>query len=303
MFNPINLSEKAGARDWNKEVDSVFTSKEEFTTISASVIEVAEQEFTLIDGAFPTQLVDGNKKKYEYTTLSEVGDAEVLQKPSDFPAMSVNGTIATVDVPWKGIGFELQKEDIANSKNLGQKLDVLHARIAGKKVRKLQDECLFSKSSAFGTLGIDGQATGTFAGSNWTTTTTNIYDQVRQWIQTIPAARAQDSMVLILNATQKGELFRDSWDNGTAIIQVTGGSFMAKIKAAWPGLRIIQSQWATATEGILYPFNEEVVRRIVGVTPTVIEWHQNPIAIEYVAMARDILVVPTPASVIKGTGL
>jgi len=303
MFQPKNLGTRADGINF-KEMDTVFTSKEEFTTISQAVIGVAEEPFTLSDGAFPTEMVDGNKKKYEYTTLDETGDAAVLQKPSDFPALTINGTIATVEVPWKGIGFEMQKENIANSKNLGRKLDVLHASIAGKKVRKLQDEALYSKTSAFGTLGVAGQATGAFGGTDWSTITTNIYDQVRQWVNSIPAARASENMVMILHRDQVSELLRDTLEQaGGSIVQVTGGSYMAKIKAAWPQLRIIQSQWVTATEGILYPFDTEVVRRVVGVTPRVIEWDQNPMEIQYVALARDILVVPTPAAVVKATSI
>ena len=303
MFQPKNLGTRADGINF-KEMDTVFTSKEEFTTISQAVIGVAEEPFTLSDGAFPPEMVDGNKKKYEYTTLDETGDAAVLQKPSDFPALTINGTIATVEVPWKGIGFEMQKENIANSKNLGRKLDVLHASIAGKKVRKLQDEALYSKTSAFGTLGVAGQATGAFGGTDWSTITTNIYDQVRQWVNAIPAARASENMVMILHRDQVSELLRDTLEQaGGSIVQVTGGSYMAKIKAAWPQLRIIQSQWVTATEGILYPFDTEVVRRVVGVTPRVIEWDQNPMEIQYVALARDILVVPTPAAVVKATSI
>ena len=68
-------------------------------------------------------------------------------------------------------------------------------------------------------------------------------------------------------------------------------------------MKIIQSQWSTATEGILYPFDIEVVRRVVGVTPRVIEWDENPMEIQMVALARDVLVVPTPAAVVKATGI
>ena len=303
MFQPKNLGKRADGINF-KNMDTVFTSKEEFTVISTAVIGVAEEPFTLPDGAFPTEMVDGNKKKYEYTTLDEVGSAAVLEKPSDFPALTLNGTIATVNIPWKGIGFELQKEDIANSKNLGATLDTLHAAIAGKKVRKLQDECLYSKSSVFGTLGVEDQATGTFAGTDWSTATTNIYDQVRQWVNAIPAARASENMVMILHRDQVSELLRDTLEQaGGSIVQVTGGSYMAKIKAAWPQMRIIQSQWVTASEGILYPFDTEVVRRVVGVTPRVIEWDENPMEVEFVALARDVLVVPTPAAVVKATSI
>ena len=110
-------------------------------------------------------------------------------------------------------------------------------------------------------------------------------------------------MTMILHRDQMAELFRDSWDNGTAMIQVTGGSFMAKVKAAWPGLSIITSQWVTTSEGILYPFDEEVVRRVNSLAPRVIEWDQNPMEVEFAAFARDVLVVPTPAAVIKATSI
>ena len=303
MFNiNLNGNKKIDGMKWN-QMDSIYLEKAEFTEISTAVIEVAEEEFTLIDGAFPTVTADPNKKQYEYTTLDEVGDAKILQKPSDYPAMSVNGTTATVKLPWKGIGFELQKEDIANSRRLGEKLDTLHARIAAKKVRKLQDEALYSLSSAFGTLGVYGQATGTFAGTNWTTTTTNIYDQIRQIMDAVPVARRTSNGVLILHADQLSELYRDTLDNGTAMVQVTGGSFAAKVKEAWPQLRIISSQWVTATEAIFYPFDEEVVRRVMSVPVRVIDWDENPMEVQMVALARDVLVVPTPTAVIKITGI
>ena len=301
MFQPANLGKRVDGLDY-KSMYSVFLEKREFTEINEAVIEVAEEPFSLIDGAFPTiTMKDPNKKKYEYTTLTETGDAGILQKPSDFPALTVNGTLATVDIPWKGLGFDLEKEDIANSKRLGESLDTLHARIAAKKVRKLQDEALYSKSSAFGTLGVEDQATGSFSGTNWSTTTTNIYDQVRQWILAIPAAYSQEKMTMLLHRDQYGELFRDSWDNGTAIIQVTGGSFWAKIKQAFPELDIRQTQWATSGEGILYPFNEDVVTRVNGLEARAIDWDENPVSVQMVVFAKDVLVVPTPSAVVKAT--
>lgn len=282
--------------------DSVFLSKEEYSIINTAVIEAAEQELTLLN-AFPIEVGPASKKKYFYTTLDEVGDADIVKRPADFPALTVNGTEAGVDIPLKGISFELDKDDIANSTRLGQKLDVLHARIAAKKVRKVQDEALYSKSSVYGTLGIEGQATGAFAGANWTTTTTNIYDQVRQILASVPAAYQQDRNTLILNNAQFTELFRDEWNNGTAIIQVTGGSFMAKIKATWPGLTIIQSQWVTAAEGILVPFRDDVARRVVTIPVQAIDWDENPMEIIMAAVGKDVLVVPTPSAVVKITGI
>ena len=110
-------------------------------------------------------------------------------------------------------------------------------------------------------------------------------------------------MTLILNRTQYSELFRDSWNNGTTMVQVTGGSFMAKVRAAWPGLTIIQSQWTTAATGLLYPFNEQVVRRVVSITPRIIDWDENPMEIIMAALGKDVLVVPTPSALIAATGI
>ena len=206
MFNTLNLQGKN--IDGLRLNDSIYLNKEEFTEMSNSVIGVAEEEFTLIEGAFPTVTADPSKKKYNYVTMTEAGEAGIIVTPGDFPALSINGSDADVRIPMKGISFELDRDDIKNSRRLGGKLDTLTARSAVKLVKKLQDEALWSKSSVFGTLGAKAQATGAFSGSNWTTATTNVYDQVRQAILAIPAAWSQDSMVLVLHRDQWGELFR-----------------------------------------------------------------------------------------------
>ena len=101
------------------------------------------------------------------------------------------------------------------------------------------------------------------------------------------------------------ELFRDTLESsGGDILQVTGGSFMAKVKAAWPQLVIIQSQWTLTTTGLLYPFNEQVVRRAVGITPRVIDWTQKtPLTWTMAALAKDVLAVPTPSALVAITGI
>ncbi len=301
MFNNIDLNK--GKIDGINLKDSVYLTKEEYTEMSQQVIEVAQQELTLIDNAFPTVTASPTKKKYNYVNLSDTGKALILKRPADAPSMSVNGSDVDVDITWKAVSFELEREDIANSRKLGEKLDTLHARISARMVKTLQDEALYNKSSAFGTLGVYAQATGSFSGSDWTTTTTNIYDQIRQIIASVPIAYRNPNATLILHGDQLSELYRDSWDNGTAIIQVTAGSFAAKVKEAWPQLKIIASQWVTAGEAIFFPNNEQVVRRVVGVTPRVIDWKEDKLSIQMITLARDVLVVPTPSAVIKVTGI
>ncbi len=54
------METKIDGINWN-QMDSIYLEKAEFTEISTAVIEVAEEEFTLIDGAFPTVTADPNK--------------------------------------------------------------------------------------------------------------------------------------------------------------------------------------------------------------------------------------------------
>jgi len=299
MFQQLNFKDRVDGINLN---DSIYLLEEEYMAVSKAIIEAPEQALTLLD-LFPVEMVSQTMKFYKYTTLNKYGSAGIIRRPSDFPALTLTGTKASVEMPMKGISFTLDKDDIANSRQLGQKLDILHARIAGDRVKLLQDECLYSKSSAFGTLGAYGQATGTFGGSDWSTATVDVYDQIRLWINSIPAAYAQEDLRLVLHRTQYSELFRATWNNGTTNEQVSAGSFMAKIRATWPRLKIVQSQWATAGQGLLFPFNPNVCRRIISITTRAIDWDMNPMEYIGAAIARDLLIVPAPTAMVKGTGI
>lgn len=282
--------------------DSIYLSEEEYASVNKAIIEAPEQALSLLD-LFPVEMVSATQKFYKYTTLTKYGSAGIVRRPSDFPALTLDGSKASVELPMKGISFNLDKDDIANSKLLGQKLDILHARIAGDRVKKLQDECLYNKSSAFGTLGVYGQGTGAFSGTNWSTSTTDVFDQIRLWMKSVPAAYAQEDMRLILHRDQYSELFRSTWNNGSTNEQVSGGTFMAKIKAAWPRLKIVQSQWVTTAYGVLFPFNQNVLRRVISISTRAIDWDENPMEYIGAAIGRDLLVVPAPSAVVIGSSL
>ena len=303
MFKQI----KQGAVDRSRLgfSDSVFLNENEYKAFNTSVIQAPEQPFTLLD-AFPLRSVDANKEFYAYDIESTNGTAGIVQSPSDFPALSVDGTRATIQIPMKGISYRIKKTDINNSRLLGEKLDTAYSRNAGVQVKKLQDEALYSKSSAFGTLGIEDQATGTFSGTNWSTSTTDIYDQVRQMINAIPAAfRSGNSgnYVIILNSTQYSELYKGTWNNGSNNEQVSAGTWAEKIKQNFPNTRIIESQWVSAGEAICYPFMESVVERIVSIPNQNVVMDDTWWEVANAAVAADVLIVYQGSAVVKTTGI
>lgn len=285
--------------------DSVFLNENEYKSFNTAVIQAPEQPFTLLD-AFPISQKDPNKEFYAYDIETSHGTAGIVQSPSDFPALSIDGTRATIQIPMKGISFRIKKTDIANSRLLGERLDTAYARNAGIQVKKLQDEALYSKSSVFGTLGIESQASGAFSGTNWSTSTTDIYDQVRQIINAIPAAFRSGNAgnyVIVLNTTQYSELFKGTWNNGSVNEQVTAGTWWKKIKDNFPNTRIIESQWVTATEGVAFPFLNSVVERIVSIANQAVEMDDNFMEVSSAAIAADVLIVYQASAVVKITGI
>ena len=294
MFDRIDPKQIKGNDILQRLKDSVYLKKEEYTAMSKAVIEAPEESLVLLN-AFPIEKVDQFKQKYEYTNLNKYGDAEVMRQPSDFPAMKVDGVTASVDIPFKGISFILNKFDIQNSRKLGQKLNVVSARVAGEKVKKLIDECLYNKSTIFGTLGAYGQATGTYSGSDWTSLAADaIHNAVVAWVDTIPAAYQQDNMRLLLNKTQFAELNK---------MNAYGITAMKKIKETFPGLKILRCRWVTAGTGLLYPFNSNVLRRVVAMPVRGMDWKNEPFSYTGVSLESDILVMPATAAVVKGSSI
>lgn len=294
MFDRIDPKQIKGSDILQRLKDSVYLKKEEYTAVSKAVIEAPEEALVLLN-AFPMEKVDQFKQKYEYTNLNKYGDAEVMRQPSDFPAMKVDGTTATVDIPFKGISFRLSKFDIQNSRNLGQKLNVVHARVAGEKVKKLIDECLYNKSTVFGTLGAYGQATGTYSGSDWTSANPEaIHNAILSWVDTIPAAYQQDDMRLLLNKTQFAEL------NKANSYGITAADL---VKKTFPGLKIMRCRWVTAGTGLLYPFNPNVLKRVVAMPLRAIDWEDKPFTYTGVSLGSDVLVMPSTSAVIKGSSI
>jgi len=289
------------------QTDSIFFSEDEYKAIRQEVIEAPEEGLNLLD-AFPIREVAKSLKHYKYTTLDKYGDAGIIVSPGDFPALTLDGSEASIRIPMKAISYAIEKDDIVNSRLLGAPLDTTYARVAGERVKKLQDECLYTKSTVFGTQGIYGQGTGAFSGTNWTTATTDIYDQVRLWIQEIPIAYRNGNstnMRMFLEGTQYSELFKRTWENSTGSTEgLSGnGTWWDIITKAYPNLVIQETQWATTATGVLYPFSANVAERVMGIPVQNVELKQDVFIVKAAAIGRDVLAVYAPTAVVKASGI
>lgn len=287
--------------------DSMFLNSREYATVSQEMVDIPEYDTPLAREGFPIVQVGRYQKTYEYHTRDRYGDAIIVQYPSDFKAISVDDDKVIVKVPWIGASYKLQKEDIELTREKGEPLDTTYAMEAAEEVKQKQEEALWSTASGFGengTLGIFAQAGATFASAaDWSTDTTNIYEQVRLWIVSIDQRYRSGAKVLALADDQFQEMKKSIWNNGSINVSIPGGSWYNQVKANYPELSILSEPNASSGEGVLYPKNKNVVRRIVAVPLMPIDINETNLYLEQAAALKERLVVTTPSVVVKTSSI
>ena len=181
-------------------------SVEEYKEIKQTVVDTPFNNALSGRQVVPSRKVSEGRQSYEFRTLSQTGDAELIAKGTNFPGMAINKANTLITIPKIALGFEIFREDLLSSRTNGEALNVSEGRMCAKKVDIKENDLIWNGSSAFGITGIyDSAGKSSTGGGDWSTGTGTPYNDVRA------AAFSLDEEFIantgVFNPTQFGELF------------------------------------------------------------------------------------------------
>lgn len=229
---------------------------EQYQTLRAKVIDVADANLVARSIISPLK-VDWGTQEYGYDKLTDMTDAEILDKfaPGSRDEISLSRKTASVSILNKG--FSINRVDLGHI-NTGQPIKAKALGRATRKVAELEDKVIFKGDSVFGIKGIDGIANNTYScGLNWGTGTpdssNNPYVDVLN-AKTKLTEDGFDAEFLALDPINYGEAGK--------LVPNTSGTWLDMIKRIVPN--VLQS--AAITHGTFYmgDMGEDIAELVIA---------------------------------------
>lgn len=211
-----------------------------------------------------------------YELLGDMAPAEV-NMGATVPANRDRAefTSASVPIPIISKDFQLTIRLIEAARRFGSSLDVMYARVAGRKVAQKLEQLLFLGDATLVAGGNTLYGYTTYplrqtisTSADWGTVA-NIYSSVQAMINKLIASNFEPPYMLYVNPTQWGETLAVS---GTDIVAVT----LDRLRTAFRGiLEDVKMSFAlTAGNAVMVKLTPDVIDWAVGQDITTVEWNE-----------------------------
>lgn len=255
--------------------------KDEWIDFDTVVIEAARERLVgvrdLMEAGLTYNLSNAlGKTKHEYETVSDLTEANVsMSGISESPADLLQFGLGSVPLPIIHKDFHLNIRQLEASRDRGEPLDTLQARIAGRVVAEKVEDLLFDGASLVGTSNkIQGYRTAVNRNTGSTTADWNIATGaqiVGDTLDAIAAAQADlmfgPYMLYVSKAayTHMGDDYKAESDK--TIIQ--------RVREIPDIINVRPTHKLGNGEIILVQMTNDVVDLIDGIQPTVVEWETH----------------------------
>lgn len=222
--------------------------------IRDKAVEAARRAFVgrkLFGGA--VRKIDAGTQTFGYDTLTHVSAASFdYSWPGRQSQDIINLTRSTVPIPILHKEFEINKLDLAASRQSGTPLNTSNAESAAYKVAYLEDSMLITGFSASGTTyevnGLYAAAGNTDAGADWATAT-NITSSLQDGIALLIADNIQPPYNLVVNPAQYADCLE--------LVANTAVTYIDHVKQMLQGGDIYVTPAITATTAMLIAANPQ----------------------------------------------
>ncbi len=145
--------------------DSSLT-EEEFREIRTAVVGVQPRKIAG-RAAIPTRKIDAGRQEYGWDVQSDVGDADIIAKSTNFPGFKSDLVRSIVPILKHGLAFYIAREDLLSSRKYGEALDTRNALATARLTIEKENTSIIQGNTLFGVNGLYAAAGQTQAGSVW----------------------------------------------------------------------------------------------------------------------------------------
>lgn len=255
--------------------------REEWILFDEAVVEVARQRLGAVNDLVSRGLVFNlpnalGTTRIEWERMSDITDAEVsMSGVKDGEADRVQFDLTSIPVPIIHKDFHLNIRALETSRRFGTPLDTTMAQLATRKVTEKIESILFNgltvastNGTIYGYLNAPNANTGSLATGGWNDAGTT-GEEIVVDVQAMVAALQGDHMW----GPYGIYVPQDAWIKLTSDYKANGDRTTLERIMAVPGIAFVKATEMIATDiVIMVQLSPEVVRMIVGMTPTLVEW-------------------------------
>lgn len=255
--------------------------KDEWIDLDANVVEVAREQLIatgdLMSRGLTYSLPNAlGKTKHEWQTMSDIGDAEIsMSGLSDTRTENLEFDTQSLPLPIIHKDFHIDVRRLNASREQGESLDVLQARMAAKVVSEKIESLIFNGSNIAGTSNkIYGYFTAPQRNTGSTTVDWNVATGAQILADVLAMIDAAEADLMfgpyILYVSRAA--YNHMGDDYKAESDITILERLKKIAAL---VDIRPSHLVTNNRAVLVQMTSEVVDIIDGIQPTIVEWSSH----------------------------
>ena len=266
----------AGGFNVNALRTNALLRKDEWEELDEAVLDVAREQLVgvadLMAAGLVRQLGGLGTLITQYEQLGDMSPADVdMGGETAGNEDTVDFTLVSIPVPITHKDYRLNIRRLEASRRLGDSLDVTQAQTAARLVRDQLEEILFNGNSIqvqggsiFGYTTHPDRNTGT--GGNWTTTLTDVFDDVNAMVTAAEADFYFGPYGLYVARSAFGDA-RGVFNDGS------GDSAINRVLNNIPSIQFFKASDRLAAEnGVLVQMTAEVVDMAIAQNITTVEW-------------------------------
>ena len=186
--------------------DAVLTD-DDYKVLRGAVVETPVWGLASRD-VLPTRKIDAGLQIYGYQTLDSSGSADTIKPAGDFPALQLDGTLSSVNIPKIGVAFNVTREDVLSARRSGMSLDAKNAEYASRQVQAKENAVIWNGDTKFKIDGVVADATGAYTSEGWGGASDNPFEDVRKAWNQVADEYSDRRMSLVCNRDNYSQLLR-----------------------------------------------------------------------------------------------